>query len=155
MIFSAAVAIGCQRPRPNPSMVSAEFPPTRIAETAIPGAISAYTLGPTACPTLQPDQSSLIETNAITAADHGKTLVIHQTDRFSIYLDNRAYPLNELAVTPDGPLGRVSNGSLRGPDCFPLIFEGVNEGRTLLHDRDFELWVDVDNKAPASTLPLP
>lgn len=108
----------------------------------------------TSCPAPLPDQSTVLSARSITAEDSGKILVIHQTDRFSVYLDDRLYPLSTLQASPAGRLGIISNGSLRGPDCYPLMFEAVTEGDALLSDRDFHLRVVVDDHAPISPFPL-
>ncbi len=101
-----------------------------------------------------PEELNLFTSRSVTAEDSGKTLVLHQTDRFSVYLDDQRYPLNELQASPAGILGIISNGSLRGPNCYPVMFEAVTEGSAVLRDRDFQLRIVIDNRAPVSTLPL-
>ncbi len=108
----------------------------------------------TPCPTPPADALNLYRSRSITAEDSGKGLVLHQTDRISVYLDDRLYPLSELEVSPAGMLGNVSNGSVRGPSCYPVMFEAVTEGSAVLRDRGFELRIVIDNRAPVSTLPL-
>jgi hypothetical protein len=107
------------------------------------------------CATPAPDQFSGLNSEAITVKDSGKTIVLHVTDRFSVYLDDGFYPLDELESSPTGLLGSISNGSIRGPDCYPIMFEATGEGKLLPHDRDFRLQVATYNTGPASTVPLP
>ncbi len=103
---------------------------------------------------LSRDQELAFSTHSITGADNGKTLVVHQTDRFSVFLDDHEYPLDELRASAAGMLGIISNGSLRGPNCYPVMFEAVGEGEASLNDRDFKLEVRVDDNAPRSPIPL-
>ena len=88
------------------------------------------------------------------AEDSGKTLVMHQTDRFSVYLDDQLSPLNELQVVPLGRLGVISNGFVRGPNCYPVRFEAVVEGKARLGNEAFWLRVVLDNRMPVSPFPL-
>lgn len=95
-----------------------------------------------------------MEARSITYQDNGKSLVIRQTDRFSVYFGDATYPLSELTASPEGMRGYVSNGSIKGPRCYPIMFEATTEGRILLKNRGFHLEIVIDNKAPVSTYPL-
>ena len=75
----------------------------------------------------------------IKLSDNGKTFTYHLTDRFSVYLDDTDYPVQELVCTPDGIIGYVSNGSLGGLGNYPVMFEAVAEGQCSLDDRDFHV----------------
>ncbi len=138
-----AVALSaCQGTGPSPMpMTSRAAFPTEVANFS-------------ACPTPGQDQLALLSAQSVIADDSGKTLVLHQTYRFSVYLDDRTYPLNELHQDPAGTLGVISNGSIRGPNCYPIMFEAVTQGRVTLSDRNFLLHIVVDNNAPASQFPL-
>ncbi len=127
------------------------------AGTAVPSgsaAASTITVASGACPTPAPGLLAMITSRSITDGDSGKTLTVHQTDRFSLYLDDRMYPLEALQTDPADRLGVVSNGAIRGPSCFPIMFEAVSEGRAVIRDGNFELAVLVDNQAPVSQIPL-
>lgn len=134
-------------------MTVTSLPAQAIAPTVV-APITSTGLS-SACPALSRDQELDFSTHGITSADNDKTLVVHQTDRFSVFLDDREYPLGELQTGPAGMLGTVSNGSLRGPNCYPIMFEALGEGEASLHDRDFKLKVLVENNAPRSPIPLP
>jgi hypothetical protein len=75
----------------------------------------------------------------IKPSDNGKRFTYHLTDRFSVYLDDTNYPVQELVCTPDGIIGYVSNGSLGGLGHYPVMFEAVAEGQCSLDDRDFHV----------------
>jgi hypothetical protein len=93
---------------------------------------------------------------SITIADNGKTFTTHVTSRFWIYLDDRIYPIPDLFnAIPKGLMGYVSNGSVRGPQCYPVMFEATKEGKGLLQLKDFQLEIVVNDSAPESPLPLP
>lgn len=75
----------------------------------------------------------------IKLSDHGKIFSYHLTDRFSVFLDDANYPVKDLACTPEGIIGYVSNGSLGGLNHYPIMFEAVAEGDCRLEDRDFHV----------------
>ena len=107
------------------------------------------------CATPEPGILSDFINNSITIEDNGKTFVTHVTSRFWIYLDDRIYPLRDLLnAIPDGLLGIVSNGMIRGPQCYPVYFEAVRAGKGLLKIKDFSLSIIIDNNLPMSQLPL-
>ncbi len=95
-----------------------------------------------------PDDSSTI-TATITAklkneaqiklSDHERTFLYHLTDRFSVFLDDTKYPVKDLTCTPGDIIDYTSNGSMRGPDLYPITFEAVGEGKCRLKDRDFHV----------------
>lgn len=107
------------------------------------------------CPTPAADQLALLVARSITAKDSGKTLSLHETDRFSVYLEDSRYPLGELQASPGGLLGTISNGSIRGPNCYPIMYEATGQGQLVLEDRDFRLEIVIDDASPRSSLPLP
>ena len=118
-------------------------------------AIPSFTPLSGPCATLVPGELNDFMFNTITVDDNGKTFVTHITSRFWIYLDDRVYPLRELLNSiPEGLIGYISNGSIRGPQCYPIMFEAVHEGKGLLQIKDFQLSIIVNNNLPASTLPL-
>lgn|SRR5574341_252773 len=102
-----------------------------------------------ACQTATPTQPTPNSGATITAemkndaqiklSDNNKTFSYHLTDRFSVFLDDENYPVKDLTCTPDGIIGYVSNGSLGGPDGYPIMFEGVAEGKCRLEDHDFHV----------------
>jgi hypothetical protein len=72
-------------------------------------------------------------------ANNQKTFTFGIASRFFIFLDDKLYPVNELSCTPEGIIGQISNGSLRGPGSYPVMFEGVTSGSCTLSDRDFQV----------------
>ena len=107
------------------------------------------------CATPDPSQFNDFLFNSITIEDSGKTFSTHITSRFWIYLDDRVYPLRDLLnAIPDGLLGYISNGSMFGPQCYPIMFEAVHAGKGLIVLKDFRLSVIIDNNLPTSKLPL-
>jgi hypothetical protein len=119
-------------------------------------AIATFTSLPAPCATPAPAELNDFIKQSITIGENGKTFVTHVTSRFWVYLDDRIYPLPDLLdAIPKGLIGYVSNGSIRGPQCYPIMFEAVTEGKGHLQIRDFQLEIIVDNNAPESLLPLP
>jgi hypothetical protein len=107
------------------------------------------------CGTAEPGILSDFINHSITIEDNGKTFVTHVTSRFWIYLDDRIYPLRDLLkAIPEGLIGYVSNGSIRGPQCYPVYFEAVHEGKGRLRLKDFSISIIIDNNLPMSQLPL-
>ncbi len=101
-----------------------------------------------ACQTTQtkatPDIGATITTERkndaqIKLSDNGKSFSYHLTDRFTVFLDDIKYPVKDLACKPDGIIGYVSNGSLGGPDAYPIMFEAVSAGTCRLEDHDFHV----------------
>jgi hypothetical protein len=72
-------------------------------------------------------------------SDNGKSFSFNITSRFSIILDDTLYPVNELSCTPERIIGQISDGSVRGPGLYPVMFEGVKSGSCTLSDRDFQV----------------
>ncbi len=79
----------------------------------------------------------------IKLSDNGRTFSYHLTDRFSVFLDDAKYPIKDLTCTPEGIIDYVSNGSLRGPGYYPIMFEAVMEGKCQLKDNDFQVEIIV------------
>lgn len=77
--------------------------------------------------------------STITLMDNGLTLHFKVTERFSIYLDDKLYPLAEFNCSPQGVIGMVSNGSIMGPGAFPVTYEGLIPGSCTCVDRDFSV----------------
>jgi len=132
---------------------------TRVPESTIEAetlqAIPSFTPLPVPCATPSPDEFKDFINNSITIKDTGKTFVTHVTSRFWIYLDDSIYPLRDLFTSvPDELLGYVSNGSIRGPQCYPVYLEAVHEGTGILRIKDFRLTIIIDNNLPMSSLPL-
>jgi hypothetical protein len=117
--------------------------------------IQTFTPLPGPCSTPEPNQLNDFINRSITIKNNEKTLVLHVTSRFWIYLDDRIYPLRDLLkLIPAGLIGYVSNGSIRGPHCYPVMFEAVREGRGLVQLIDFHLRIIVVNNTLESPLPL-
>jgi len=153
---------------PQPALIASQTPKKTyealISETAVSGstleyetldAIPTFTPLSEPCSTPAPNEFNDFIKRSITIEDNGKTLITHITSRFWIYLDDRIYPLRDLLNSiPEGLIGYISNGSLRGPQCYPIMFEAVREGKGLLQIKDFQLSIIVDNNMPESSLPL-
>ncbi len=85
------------------------------------------------------------KTAQIKLSDNGKTFTYHITDRFSVFLDDATYPVKNLSCAPTGIIGYVSNGSFRGPNNYPIMFEAAAEGQCVLKDGDFSVTIVVMN----------
>ncbi len=81
---------------------------------------------------------------AIALSDGGRTFTYHVTDRFSVSLDRTRYPVTTLTLTPTGIVGYISNGSINGPEDYPVMFEAVQPGEFLLEARDFRVRIVVE-----------
>lgn len=138
-------------------------PPTVLTEVPLetlqmqtPEAFSTVTSLSGPCATPAPEELNDFIHRSITIADNGKIFTTHVTSRFWIYLDDRIYPLPALfSAIPTGLIGYVSNGSVRGLQCYPVMFEALTEGKGVLQVKDFQLYIVVDNNTPESPLPLP
>jgi hypothetical protein len=79
----------------------------------------------------------------IKVEDNGKTFAFAVASRFFVFLDDEKYPATELMCSPEGIIGLISNGSLRGPGLFPVMFEGAQSGECTLTDRDFSVQIEI------------
>jgi len=82
--------------------------------------------------------------SVIVLSDGGRTFTYHVTDRFSVSLDRTRYPVTTLTLTPTGIAGLISNGSINGPEDYPVLFEAVQPGEFLLEARDFRVRIVVE-----------
>jgi hypothetical protein len=82
--------------------------------------------------------------SAIALSDRGRTFTFRVTDRFRVSLDPTRYPVATLKLTPAGIAGLVSNGSINGPDDYPVMFEAVRPGECLLENGDFRVRIVVE-----------
>ncbi len=109
--------------------------------------VSACQTVPSTQPLTEVESATLtagMEKNAqIKLSDEGRTFIYHLTDRFSVFLDDTKYPVKDLTCAPDEIIDTISNGSLRGPDHYPVMFEAIAEGNCLLKDRDFHVKIDI------------
>jgi hypothetical protein len=157
-------ACGSSQPAPNATQVPTNTHITLIPEAPVLEstlemetfeAIPSFTPLASPCSTPAPNELNDFIKLSITIEDNGKTFITHLTSRFWIYLDDRIYPLRDLLNSiPEGLIGYISNGSIRGPQCYPIMFEAVREGKGLLQIKDFQLSIIVDNNMPESPLPL-
>ncbi len=143
--------------------ISESYPVGTANETAVawyPTLTEYYRLteiAPTATvfPTLgRAEQTAEIEEYksraAITLADRGKELTVQVGHRFSVFLDDVEYPVDELSCTPEGYFGYISNASFRGLHLYPITFEAVLPGRCSLSNRDFRAEIIVVELASAT-----
>jgi len=164
MLVISLSACGSSQPVPTATLEPTNKPTPPISSTLTSEqtqkaetlqAIPTFTPLPGPCATPSPDELKDFISNSITIEDNGKTFVIHVTSRFWIYLDDRIYPLRDLLNSiPDGLIDYISNGSIRGPQCYPIKFEAVHPGKGLLQIKDFQLSIIIDNNLPMSSLPL-
>jgi hypothetical protein len=103
---------------------------------------------PAALSTATPQEPPVVgerstDASAIALSDGGRTFTYRVTDRFSVSLDRTRYPVRTLTLTPTGIVGLVSNGSINGPDDYPVMFEAVQPGECLLENRDFRVRIVV------------
>ncbi|MCX6034783.1 MAG: hypothetical protein NTV38_07380 [Chloroflexi bacterium] len=160
----ASSACGSSQPAPTPAQASTITQNILVSETALVEstpevetieAIPSFTPLTSPCSTPAPNELNDFIKESITIEDNGKTFVSHVTSRFWIYLDDRIYPLQDLINSiPEGLIGDISNGSIRGPQCYPIMFEAVHEGKGHIKIKDFQLSIIIDNNLPISPLPL-
>jgi hypothetical protein len=91
--------------------------------------------------TTEPDLAS--SQTQLTEEDNGKTFTYTITSRFMLFLDDEKYPLENITCTPEGFIGYGSNGSMNGPDNYPIMFEAVQPGECLLQNGDFQVQIVV------------
>lgn len=82
--------------------------------------------------------------SVIALSDGGRTFTYHVTDRFSVSLDGTRYPVTALTLTPTGIVGLISNGSINGPEDYPVMFEAVQPGECRVENRDFRVRIVVE-----------
>ena len=83
----------------------------------------------------------------IVAADNGKVYDFWLTSRFSIVLEESAYPAAKLVLTcaPDVILGRISNIEPAPPAYYVNRYEGVALGQCTIRDGQFEVTINIVN----------
>lgn len=168
LIIAALFALGCQgrdivrpvqstsapavtstpRPQPLPTEDSST-PRTAVIPTAV--ANTRPSIDPSATPVQNPPNESPSATRVaeleqpadITLNDTGKTFTYRVTERFMVFLDDNTYPLSDLHCDPEGIIGFVSNGSVNGPDNYPIMFEAVQPGECRLQNNDFRVHIIV------------
>ena len=74
---------------------------------------------------------------AITLESNGKTITFPVATRFSVFLDDDKYPVKALTCKPTWVIGYISNGSLRGPGRYPIMYEATAPGECTLRDGNF------------------
>jgi hypothetical protein len=80
-----------------------------------------------------------------TEKDSGKTVTYTVTSRFGIILDQQKYPKNniQVACTPQGVLGSISNIPSVVPPLYALRYEGVQPGVCTIKDETFLFTVKI------------
>lgn len=164
IVVTAIPACGSSQPIANTTQSSTKGPNINIYNTATPemtqlfyspDVIPSFTPLTEPCSTPSPSEMGDFINRSITFADSGKTFFAHITTRFWIYLDDRNYPLRDLLISiPIGLIGYISNGSIKGPQCYPIMFEAVQEGTGVIRLKDFNLSIIVNNNMAESVLPL-
>jgi hypothetical protein len=89
------------------------------------------------------EQEQLRESADIALDDRGKTYDFTVSDRFTVFLDDTGHPLKNLSIDPQGVIGYISNGSVRGPDNYPMMFEAVQPGEVIVRNDDFRVLIVV------------
>ena len=116
------------------------------AVTYVQPTTTSLALVPSPTPDIAATQAAQMQNDAqIKLSDNEKTFTYHVTDRFSIFLDDTKYPIKNLTCIPGGVIGYVSNGSFRGPNNYPIMFEAVAEGQCVLKDGIFSATIVVAN----------
>ena len=80
---------------------------------------------------------------AITLESNGKTITFPVATRFSVFLDDDKYPVKALTCKPTWVIGYISNGSLRGPGRYPIMYEATAPGECTLRDGNFTVKIVV------------
>jgi hypothetical protein len=151
-ISATCFLLGCQQQGPlleNPAVPPTEPIPTRSALVspllATPARLIEPTDGPNPTPTFDSVASTAIaflrEIAQISLKDKGKTFTYTLTTRFMMFLDDDLYPVKELICEPKPVIGFVSNGFLRGPGHYPVMYGASIVGECTLSVRDF--WVKI------------
>jgi hypothetical protein len=76
-------------------------------------------------------------------ADRGGTFTDKVASRFTVILDSRANPKDELHCQPEGIIGGISNIPEVQPPLYADRFEILQAGQCLQRDRDFEVTIRV------------
>lgn len=138
----AQLSPGAPSPNPSPTPIP-PYPGMEMPTPTFSAPSSPYPgptpLQPTEYPTVEP--ASLSQPYDLIEEDNGKTFTYKITSRFTISLDDKKHPLKNLTCTPEGIIGSVSNGSVNGPDNYPIMFEAVQAGECLLHNGDFQVHI--------------
>jgi hypothetical protein len=136
-------------PEPEPAPV---ITANRKVSTPLSAGIS--TLSPEEIAT---DDQYLKERSLITIESNGQTVTIGLNSRFFVFLDNEKYPIKSLTCEPECLFMYISNGSLRGPDSYPIYYEPVRLGECTLQSGDFSVTIIVQEPTPdpRTVTPLP
>jgi hypothetical protein len=164
IVVIAIPACGSSQTIANTMHLSTKIPTIFIFNTAMPvmtqlfnssEAILSFTPLTEPCSTPSRSEMGDFINRSITFADSGETFVSHMTTRFCIFLDDRIYLLRDLLNSiPIGLIGYISNGSIRGLQCYPIMFEAIQEGTGVIRLKDFQLSITINNNLPESMLPL-
>jgi hypothetical protein len=105
--------------------------------------IPSPTSQPTQYPAIATETQRIKEQAPINLSGNGKSFSFRLTMRFIVFLDDKEYPVKDIRCTPEGIIGYVSNGSVRGPDNYPIMYEAVGVGTCTLRNKDFQAHVTV------------
>jgi hypothetical protein len=120
------VLISCTTPRqttasgnPSPSPTNSSVPSTPSSEPS--------------------PQDSLDTRGDIEETDSGKTFSFRETERFSVYLDAKRFPLGSMDTSNCNFFGYISNLSTSGPDNYPIGYEITGQGSCVLRNGAFHV----------------
>lgn len=95
-------------------------------------------------PALAP--STISDQFEIREKDNHKAFTYTLTSRFLVILDENKYPETELACSPIGIIGKVSNTPAVEPPNYAANFEAVTAGTCQLTSRGFSVTIIVTNQ---------
>jgi hypothetical protein len=111
---------------------------TEQPPTPLPSATAAATLAQQNLTSGTAAPSNALE---ISAEDNGKTFRYTVTTRFSVTLDGTAYPKDQLACSPEGVIGEISNVPPAKPPLYTARFEAIQAGSCSLKDGSFSVTI--------------
>ena len=140
---------GCQNPVPPTQVSPLTSPivsPSVIGTSTFQSNVPLPASLPTQYPAIATETERIEEQAPINLSGDGKTFTFRLTTRFIVFLDDKEYPVKDIKCTPEGIIGYVSNGSVRGPDNYPIMFEAVGIGTCTLRNRGFQAHIIVTHQ---------
>jgi hypothetical protein len=153
LILLAALLVGCMAANIKMPIAQRTTSPNLATDTALVGSkftqaaeMTAHPMTP--LPAEQHPTAIILWTPSpgdIVASDNGKSIDIWITSRVALILDSAEYPKVNLTMVcvPDGVLGEVSNLPIVPPNFYVVRYEGVQLGKCIIRNGQFEVIVNV------------
>lgn len=148
LIMILLLTSACMSAAPNSSPLTVQESPITVATPLMGTSVFQSVVPlppsqPTQYPAIATETQRIKELAPINLSGNGKTFTFQLTTRFIVFLDDKEYPVKDIKCTPEGIIGYVSNGSVRGPDNYPIMFEAVGIGTCTLRNKDFQAYVTI------------